>query len=445
MQKYKVKRHRVSKKAKRFFFENIVLMLSSGVDVVSGLEALKMESKDKRLNALVDDMLQELYGGTPFWMVLQKFDIINDNMSKVIKVGEESGNLNNNMRIVLEQMRKDSEISAKLRSASLYPIIVFFVLIIVGLGVAIFILPRLTEVYTSLNVELPDITKTMIELGRFFDGNGKFYTLAGVVVFFILMFFIFKFSKTKWIGQNILFTFGPLKKLLSELEFARMGFLVNGLLASGFSLVDSFRILANTTSLHFYSSLYNRIASGIENGLSFTEIFNNDKNAKRLLPVYIRQAIGAAEKSSNLQITFKQISTTFESEHQTTVNNLSTAFEPALLLFVWIFVALLAIAVILPIYSLVGSFTDVQGTSSTTPTNTTTEVVTTTKDVNAVINVKVYVENSKVYDVIGGNVIFVATAGEQFKVIKFENLWYNIEFAPNQNGWISSSDVSEVK
>lgn len=423
--KQKIKNYRVSKRSKQLFFESIVLMMTSGVDVASTLEAVRDETPDKQMHSLISDMITEVYNGTPFWRTLEMYNVLSENMSRVIKVGEDSGNLNRNMLIVLEQQRKDNAINAKLRSASLYPMIVFGVLVVVGLAVSIFVLPKLVEVYAALKVDMPGITSVIIDFGKFLGGNGKYYLIVGLAFMFFLALVIFKFSKTKWIGQNILFTFGPTKKVLSQLEFARMGFLMNGLLASGFSQVDSFKILSETTTLHFYSKFYNDVGLQIEEGNSFTSIFASHRKAKKLFPVFIRQALCTAEKSGGVQEAFNHISNTFESEHQDTVNNFSTAFEPVLLFVVWIFVALLAIAVVLPIYSLVGSFTDVEGTNrNTTQTNTTettnTETEKTVEEIVVTLEnvvVKSTVKQAKVYSTVTRTTtLHTAKANEQYPV-----------------------------
>lgn len=77
------------------------------------------------------------------------------------------------------------------------------------------------------------------------------------------------------------------------------------------------------------------------------------------MPLYPRQLIESSEKSGSLADSFLRINTFYEGKVEETVKNLSTLFEPVLLMIVWVGVALIALAVILPIYSLIGDLTSI--------------------------------------------------------------------------------------
>jgi len=112
--------------------------------------------------------------------------------------------------------------------------------------------------------------------------------------------------------------------------------------------------LANATEFNKYRNFYLYLNKSIEEGYSFQKSFTTYENISRLIPSPILQLIIAGEKSGNLSKTLLKVGEMFEEKSDTTTKNLTIILEPILLVFVWLGVVAVALAVILPIYGLVG-------------------------------------------------------------------------------------------
>ena len=106
-----------------------------------------------------------------------------------------------------------------------------------------------------------------------------------------------------------------------------------------------------------YKNYTYNLSKYIQNGKSFNNIFNLDKkNTNSIFPFAAQEIITSGEESGKLPEVLEQLGERYEHESEEITKNISVLLEPALLIVVWIGVVFLAVSILLPIYSLVGSF-----------------------------------------------------------------------------------------
>lgn len=359
----------ITSRDKESLLENLSVMLDSGISVLDSLKSLREESTSKGIRNLIEDIENDINNGNPFWKAIENAKLLPQHYLSIIKIGEESGRLSVNIKIVTLQQEKNREFRSKLRSASIYPAFVLILLVGIGIGVSLFVLPRLTGVYKSLNIDLPWITRLFISIGEFMEEYGGI-VVPGFIVFSIFTFFILFINKrTKHIGQAILLRTPVLKRIISQIELSRMGFLLGTLLEAGLPILDSIVLLVESTEYKRFKKFYFNLGSDIENGLSIKQSLDRYKYTKKVLPIYAKQLIISAEQSGNLPQTFIKIGEIYEKKNDENTKDLTVLLEPILLLLVWIGVAFIALAVILPIYSLIGGVNDAASPNRTIENN----------------------------------------------------------------------------
>lgn len=346
---------------KDYFLENLTVMITSGIDVSSAITSLKAETRSKKMFKILRTMEAEINSGSSFWMVLEKSNLLPSHVISLIRLGEQSGSLIQNLKLVVTQAQKDRELAAKLQSAMIYPVIVFTITLIVGIGIAWFILPRLSLVFSQLRVELPLITKILIGVGKFLGEFGNIVVPIFILLVVFFAYFLFFANpdsigakKTRIVGQSILLWLPGTGKIIRETEVARFGFLLGTLLQAGFIITDALRSLASNTTTIAYQKLYLNLEKNIGQGNSFENSFKLYKDINILLPIHVQQIIITSERSGSLPEVLMNIGKTFENKLQTTTKNLIVILEPVLLIIIWLGVLFVALAVILPLYSLIG-------------------------------------------------------------------------------------------
>jgi type II secretory pathway component PulF len=341
---------------RNLFIENVSLLIASGIDISSSLAALKRETKSRPMKRIIGEIEEDINSGFSFWRALEKTKIFSPHIISLIKIGEESGRLESNLQVISEQEEKDREFKSKMHSAMMYPAFVLGLTLIIGIVVAWFILPRLSSVFSSLKLELPLITQLLIAFGNFLNENGVIFVPAFLFAIGLVVFFIFYFPKTKFIGQEILFHLPGTRKLTQQVELSRFGHMLGTLLDAGITINEALSSLIESSIFAPYRNFYKYLLKNIEEGNSFEKSFSNYKKLDNLIPASVQQMVINGEQSGFLSRVLLKIGGNYEKKIADTTKNLSVILEPVLLVIVWLGVVAVAMAVILPIYSLVGGF-----------------------------------------------------------------------------------------
>ncbi|MBD3363017.1 hypothetical protein GF362_04830, partial [Candidatus Dojkabacteria bacterium] len=278
-------------KEKQYFMENLAMLFATDMDIVYAFEAIKTGMKSKPMRRLMEGVIYEIKSGSPIWKTLEKTGLFKDSTISLIKIGEQTGKLPENLKVVVDQQEKQRIFGSKIRSAMMYPLLIMSVMIVVGTGVSWFILPKLGMVFESLNLELPLPTRILLAVGQFLSDYG----FIAVPVFFTLLIFLFYIifvnKKTKHIGQAILIRIPVLKKLILAVELARFAYVFSTLLSSGISILLALDTLAESATFPRFRKLYEAMRIGIENGKSFGTIFQEYKHSKKAIPSHIQHMI----------------------------------------------------------------------------------------------------------------------------------------------------------
>ena len=339
--------------------ENLAMLVDSGASLSSALSSLVDDIKSQKLKKAILKIINQISEGIPFWQAIDKSGIYSVSTIILIKSGEEGGTLSENLDLAAKQVQKNRLFKSHIQSAMLYPSLVLGLAIVVGLTVAWFILPRLTSIFSGMKVDLPLPTRILISLGDFIQDN-KFtiliFTLVASLLFFVLIVWVKIFRDLVF---AIIRKLPGIKKLVKEIEISRMGYIAGTLLEAGLPVEMVFISLQESTNDRAFKKLYSYLEYGITQGESFKTLLSTKNKKTKLLPNTVRSLISTGEKSGYLSKSFLQISKVYEEKVDTTSKNLSVILEPILLIGVWLIVVVLALAIILPIYSLISNINDI--------------------------------------------------------------------------------------
>ena len=351
----------VSRESKEYFVENLSMLIASGVTIGEALVTVASEMPSKRVKKAVLDMAAKVDEGSMFWKSLEESGILNISAVALIKAGEESGRLAENLKVVAEQIHKNNVMTAKVRSALLYPAFLLTLLILVGSGIGLFLLPKLAEIFNGLDVQLNLLTKLLINFGIFWSHWGLILTgVMFVLLFFMVLAITYNKTIRSW-AEVVLFKLPGMGRLMYETEISRFGFILGSLLDAGLPAVEALDSLSDSMATKRYRDATKIMRDSIEEGNTFATTFDRIKDRKAF-PGPIRQLIISAEKSGNLSETLLKLSKIYEDKADITSRNLETLLEPVILVIIAVGVLFVALAVVLPIYSLVGGI-DTGGTN----------------------------------------------------------------------------------
>ena len=338
-----------------YLIENISLLLASGVSVLPALESLSGGRHKKNFQKLLSVIREDIESGVSFSDALERTHLFPEYTIVLARLGELSGTLPENLKLASSQENKSLQFKSKIRSALMYPLFVMVMAVIVGGGVAWFILPKLSAVFTSLNIPLPYITRVLIGAGDFFKVHGAVVIPLAFLLFLFLLILFFFYPRTKWMGEHILLRLPGFGDMIRQSEIARMTYMLGSLLKAGFPITDAMNASQEASSITVYTKFYKHLGEHLENGDTFAQSFDSYGSIEILLPKSVEQVIITGSQSGSLSDSLVSISGTFNEKAETSAKNLTVILEPVLLVIVWLGVVGIALAVILPLYKLIGS------------------------------------------------------------------------------------------
>lgn len=334
--------------------ENLSLLVNAGMPVTTALKSSATEGGSKQMQKIIEAMVDDIDTGRPLWQTFEASRLFSPYAVSLVRIGEESGTMVKNLKAVSDHQAKERLFRSQLRSAMAYPILILCLTVVLGLGIAVFILPKLSDVFSQLRIELPLATRVLISTGRFFDSHSLLIIPITLIAIGTVVYLLFIYKKFKWVGQAFLFKVPVLSKLMREVELARFGYLFGGMLEAGLPITQAIAAFCTATPYRKYRKFYSYLEKSVEDGHSLQESFKSYTGSRKMIPGQIQQLIAAGEQSGALADTLLKIGETYEAKTEITTKNFTTMLEPVMLIIVWLGVIGVALGVILPIYSLIG-------------------------------------------------------------------------------------------
>jgi type IV pilus assembly protein PilC len=337
---------------KVFLTRYLALMLKAGTDLFRAIDILINDFDKPVLRALLVDIKSNLEKGNPFYITFTKYPkYFSPTFVNLIKSGEASGNLMEVLDNLSVSLDKEKELRNKVRSALIYPVILLVMSFLMLLLLVTFALPRIANVFLSTGVEPPFFSKIVFNVGLFLGDNVAIVFPLVAVLFFGGWYFVSKV----YLGRRMVSLIGSrlpvIGNVMDQLALQRFSSTLSSLLRSGLPILNSLEITADAVgSEKFQKSLRNIAREGIAKGLTIGEAFRREP----AFPMVVTNLIAVSEKAGHIEDILKTISGFYESEVDNAVKTMVAFIEPVLLLFIGVLIGTIALAIIIPIYQLVG-------------------------------------------------------------------------------------------
>ncbi|MFA5021268.1 MAG: type II secretion system F family protein, partial [Patescibacteria group bacterium] len=250
-------------KQRTAFIDNLSTMMGAGLPLLDALRSLQEEAGKKPMKKLIGRIIVAIETGSPLWRAMEGQYFFKPQEIAMVRVGEEAGNLVENLRYLAEQEEKDRGLRSKVKTAMIYPIIVLVMLTVIVFGLGLFILPNLVQVLKSLGADLPLTTRIIIAATEYLSAHARVIVpsfISGVLVFAILV----KFTPLKIVVQWVLMYIPGVGALIREATISRFGVVMGGLLQAGVPITDALVSLVGVTGLARYHRFYTQLLEHVE-------------------------------------------------------------------------------------------------------------------------------------------------------------------------------------
>jgi type IV pilus assembly protein PilC len=341
----------VSLTEKIFFTRNLRVMLASGLSLPRALHVLAGQSKSKKLKRALLGVREEIAKGKSFSDSLSKHsDIFSELFLSMIKVGEESGTLEEVLKILSEQMEREDDLKSKIKGAMIYPAVIICAMLGIGIMMLIMVVPQLAETFEELEVELPATTKLVIGLGTFLVEKWYLFILFLVLIVFIFW-RAFKTKKGKAAIDALLLKIPIISPIVEKTNSASMVRTLSSLISSGVPIVRSLEIVSGTLGNVYFKESIREAAKKVREGEKLSDALKPYQN---LYPLIVVQMIAVGEETGETSNILAQLADFFEEEVGRATKNLASIIEPVIMLIIGAAVGFFAISMVQPIYSMLG-------------------------------------------------------------------------------------------
>lgn len=336
---------------KMLFAQHLSLMIRGGVSLTEAISTLKREIKSGSFKKAVNDILKRVLAGEKLGKSLAANPRIFDKFyQNIVRVGEESGSLEENLKYLAQKLQKDIETAKKVRAALVYPAIIVSLALIIVFVVAFFVLPKITVLFQSLQIPLPFATKLLISSIAFL--RDYWFLGAGIIILIIILVNIFgKIAGVKFLLDRLFLALPVLGGISRNFNLAFFSRNFYTLLKSGIPLLDALTILAETAPSAAYARDLEKIRQRVERG---EKISAGLKEFSDKFPSVFSEMVLVGERSGTLEESFSYLSDYHEKETDQVLKNLSNLIEPVLMILIGVFVGFVAIAIITPVYQFTG-------------------------------------------------------------------------------------------
>lgn len=334
---------------KIIFAKHLSLMIKGGLSLRASLVTIQEQSKNKRFKDIIDSVINGIDNGQPLATALSRypkaFDAFYINM---IKIGEESGSLRDNLDHLASQLERTYELKEKIKGAMIYPLIILITVLVLSGGITIFILPKIMPLFRIFNIDLPLATKILIWVTEFLKDYGVILLIALIVAAF-LFYLSLRVRAIKLFFHKFILrvpVFGVINRNVNLVYFTQN---LGTLLKSGVPIVSALDITQATLENLIYKREVREIIEEVKKGISISDCLDKKE---RIFPLMVSRMIAVGEKTGNLEDTLVYMSDFYGKEVIKATQNLSTILEPVLMIIIGIIVGFVALAIISPIYEL---------------------------------------------------------------------------------------------
>jgi len=340
----------ISDQEKIDFARHLAIIIKAGIPLYDGLIILKKQSQSPKIVKIIDQLSHDVSNGLFFADGLERYhDVFGDFFISVVRVGEASGTLAQNLLYLSEETKKRRNLKRRIKSAMVYPTIILVATLGVTAFLAFFVFPKLLPAITGSGAKLPASTMMLMSAINFFSQYGL-QCIGGIIVLIIVFRIMLKHAQPFRYGMHYLILVSPaLSKLSISLNLVNFSRIFSLLLKSGVKITEALQITGKTFDNLVYRRFVQAASEEIGRGGSLAQFL---ETKPKLFPPFITGMIQIGEATGNLNENLMYVGEYYEEEVSYGLDNMTTFIEPAMLLLMGLMVGFVAISIITPIYSI---------------------------------------------------------------------------------------------
>ncbi|PIU16525.1 hypothetical protein COT20_00350 [bacterium (Candidatus Gribaldobacteria) CG08_land_8_20_14_0_20_39_15] len=337
---------------KLFFTRNLQIMVKTGVSLPRALNILSQQVKNGKFKRVLTHLSEDITKGESLSNCLlahpSVFPVV---YQETLKIGEETGKIEDALQILALQMEKEHKLKASISSAMVYPAVVLCMAFVIGIFMFIFAVPKLKETFTDMNVALPLTTKIIFSFADFLTKHWPFALLA--FVFLLIAGFLLSRAKKGGRFKSIIFLKMPvIGKITKTANMALVLRTLSSLLEAGVPIVRALEVASGSLRNFYFKKSLKEASLAIEKGAKLSQVMSGYAN---LYAITVFHMIEVGEETGETPEVLKKLADFYEEEVASGTQKLASLIEPMLLILVGGVVGFFALSMLQPMFSMTSS------------------------------------------------------------------------------------------
>jgi type IV pilus assembly protein PilC len=344
------KRHRGKVKAQDLvvFTRQLATMMDAGLPLVQSMTALEEQTESPVFKPVLRNITENVEQGRAFSEALAEHPRVFTRLFvSMVEAGETGGLLAEILDRLASYLEATARLKKKVKSAMTYPVIVCFIAISIALFLIIKVIPIFGGIYKDFGAQLPAPTQILINIS---DVIRNYFVLAvgtvGGVVFGFVKFIRTKTGGALWDRAKLRMpVFG---KLVHKIAISRFSRTFAALLRSGVPILETLRIVGQSSGNAVVETAVEETAASIERGDNLAVALGQHS----IFPPMLVRMVSAGEQTGKVDVMLEKISDFYDEEIEATLSSLTSLIEPLLIVFLGVVVGSIVICMFLPIFKL---------------------------------------------------------------------------------------------
>ena len=330
----------------------IATLFEAQVSALKAFTMLSTNTENKLLGRKLTQIGDDLQAGVSISGSLAHHpDVFSDFYINMVKVGEETGKLNQTFLHLADYLDRQYSLTSKTKNALIYPafvVVTFFVVMTLMFTVVI---PKLSSIILDSGQPAPFFTQVVIFISDLFVHYG-FFALIALVLLGIWVWRLSSTEKGKIYLDSLRLSTPAIGNLYKKLYLSRITDNLNTMLSSGVPIVRAIDITADVVGSRVYKEMLAEVADGVKSGLALSVAF--EKHPEQI-PGILVQMVQVGEETGSLGTILKTLTDFYAREVDGAVDTLVGLIEPVMIVVLGLGVGILLVSVLMPIYNMAGS------------------------------------------------------------------------------------------
>lgn len=344
----KPKKGKVDNKEVVIFSRQLSTLVSAGVPIVQGLNILEAQAESPGFKFVVGALRADIEAGLSIADAMGKHpQAFTELYVAMIKAGEVGGILDTILERLSGFLESAEQLRAKVKSALMYPTVVFSAAGIITIFLIVFVIPIFKDIFSGFGAELPFLTRVIIGISDFL--RAKILYIIPVVGLGVWLFK--KWMKTPKGQEKVdeislkLPVFGILLKKVAIAKFTRT---LGTLIKSGVPILQGLETVAKTAGNKVIEKAINASRDSIKEGGRISDPLKK----ANIFPPMVIQMISVGEETGGLDTMLNKIADFYDQEVDTAVKGLTSMIEPIIIIVLGFVVGTIVIAMFMPMFAL---------------------------------------------------------------------------------------------